>query len=129
MTWLSLLLITKISVTAVLVAVPFLFAPLAKLEAATGVNANGTVFFRLYGVAIAALLVGYGFGIPQAESGWFPMGVVFMGLASNVGAAVLLLRVSKPGSSGFRLGAFFALVAVALAVSMAAPAYALNKAW
>jgi hypothetical protein len=97
-TWLGLLLVTKIFVTAVLVAAPFLFAPLTKLVAATGVNADRSLFFRLYGVAIAALLVGYGFGIPQAESGQFPWGVVVMGLASNGGAAVLLLRVSKPGS-------------------------------
>jgi hypothetical protein len=129
LSYLALLLVTKISVTALLVALPFLVAPLAKLEAATRVSATSTLFFRLYGVAIAALLVGYGFGIPAAESGQFPWGVVSMGLASNAGAAFLLLRASKPSSSGFRLGTFFALVAVALAISMASPSLALSKAW
>lgn len=96
MSYLSLLLVIKISATALLVAMPFLFAPLAKLEATTGVSAKSAFFFRLYGVAIAALLVGYGFGIPVAESGQFPWGVVSMGLVSNAGASFLLLRASKP---------------------------------
>lgn len=129
MSWLSLLLVAKISITALLVALPFLFGPYAMLEAMTGVSAKSTVFFRLYGVAIAALLVGYGFGIPAAESRHFPWGVVSMGLVSNAGAAFLLLRSSKPRSSAFRLGMFFALVAVALAISIGAPDQALGKAW
>jgi hypothetical protein len=99
------------------------------LEATTGVSAKSTIFFRLYGVAIAALLVGYGFGIPAAENHQFPWGVVFMGLISNAGAAFLLLRSSKPISSGFWLGTFFALVAVALAISISTPDQALSKAW
>lgn len=128
MSYLALLLIIKISVTTFLVALPFLFAPPAKLEAATRVNAKGGLFFRLYGIAMAALLVGYCFGIPAAESGQFPWGVVSMGIVSNTGAAFLLLRASKPRSSGFKLGAFFAMVAVALAFSMGAPNLVLNKA-
>ena len=108
---------------------PLLFAPLDKLEAVTRVNAKSTLFFRLYGIAITALLVGYGFGIPVAESGRFPWGVASMGLVSNTGAAFLLLRASKPRTIGFWMGTFFALVGVALAVSMGAPGQALNKAW
>jgi hypothetical protein len=129
LSYLALLLVTKISVTALLVALPFLFGPSARLEATTGVSVKSPVFFRLYGVAIAALLVGYGFGIPAAESHQFPWGVVSMGLVSNAGAAFLLLRSSKPRSAGFWLGTFFALVAVTLAVSLGAPDLALSKAW
>lgn len=129
MSFLSLLFIIKISVTALLVVLPFLFAPLAKLEVVTRVSAQGTLFFRLYGVAITALLIGYGFGIPVAESGQFPWGVATMGLVSNTGAAVLLLRASKSGGSNFWMGTFFALVAVALAASMCVPNLALSKAW
>jgi len=127
--WLTLLLITKIFVTAILVALPFLFGTKSMLEATTGVSAKSTTFFRLYGMAITALLVGYGFGIPVAENHQFPWGVVSMGLVSNAGAALLLLQTSKPRSTGFWLGTFFALVAVALAISMSAPEHALNKAW
>ncbi|MGL5344833.1 MAG: hypothetical protein ACRC9O_09560 [Plesiomonas sp.] len=129
MSYLSLLLIAKIIVTALLVALPFLAAPLTKLEATTGLNAKNPLFFRLYGIAITALLVGYGFGIPTAENGQFPWGVACMGFVSNSGAAFLLLRTSKQRTSSFWLGSFFALVAVALAVSMGAPNLALGKAW
>lgn len=129
MSYLSLLLITKIAATVLFVALPFLFAPGAKLEATTRVSTKSTLFFRLYGVAITALLVGYGFGIPAAERGQFPWGVVSMGLVSNAGAAFLLLRASKPRSSSFWLGAFFAFVAVGLAISLVSPNEALGKAW
>lgn len=129
MSWLTLLLATKISVTALFVALPFLFGPSAMLETTTGVGARSTLFFRLYGVAIAALLVGYGFGIPAAENHQFPWGVAVMGLVSNSGAAYLLLRAAKSRSTGFWLGTFFGLVAVALALAMGVPDYALGKAW
>lgn len=129
MSYLALLLVIKISVTALLVAPPFLFAPLAKLEATTRVSAKSTLFFRLYGIAIMALLVGYGFGIPVAEGGQFPWGVASMGLVSNAGSAFLLLRASRPRTSGFWLGTFFAFVTVALAISMIVPGLALSKAW
>jgi hypothetical protein len=129
LSYVALLLVAKIAITALLVALPFLVAPLAKLEATTRVSAKSTLFFRLYGVAITALLVGYGFGIPTAESGQFPWGVVSMGLVSNAGAAFLLLRSSKPSTSGFWLGTFFALVSVALTLSMSVPSLALSKAW
>ncbi len=129
MSYLALLLVTKISVTGLLVALPFLLGPSARLEATTGVSVKSPVFFRLYGVAIAALLVGYGFGIPAAESRQFPWGVVSMGFVSNSGAAFLLLRSSTPRSPGFWLGTFFALVAIAMAISMGAPDRALCKAW
>ena len=129
MSYLGLLLIAKIAVSVPFIALPFLFSPLAKLEATTRINAKGSLFFRLYGVAIAALLVGYGFGVHVANSGQFPWGVVSMGLVSNSGGAFLLLRASKPRSSGFWLGVFFALVAVALALSMGAPEMAISKAW
>lgn len=129
MSWLALLLIIKIAVTALLVALPFLFAPLEKLEKTIRVSAQNPLFFRLYGVAITALLVGYAFGVPVAERGQFPWGVTSMGLVSNAGAAFLLLRANKPRSHGFGLGAFFALIAVGLTLSMALPREALLSAW
>ena len=129
MSYLALLLITKIFVTTPLVALPFLVGPLPLLEATTGVSAKSTDLFRLYGVAITALLVGYGFGIPVAEGHQFPWGVVAMGFISNAGGAFLLFRSSTPRSAGFWLGSFFTFIAVALAISMAAPNLALAKAW
>ena len=129
MTWLSLLLITKIGVTGLLVAAPFMLLPKSTLEKSLSITTPTPVFFRLYGVAITALLVGYAFGIPAAEAGRFPWGVAFMGAVSNGGAALLLLAYS-PGSKQNRvLGVFFALIALGLIAAMTVPAGAMQKAW
>lgn len=128
MSWLSLLLIIKIAVTTILVAAPFLLLPTSKLEIVTNITAPTSLFFRLYGVAIAALLVGYAFGIPAAEAGRFPWGVVCMGTVSNVGAVIFLL-VHSPDSKNRVPAAFFGLVALGLIAAMAMPAGALQKAW
>ena len=129
MTWLSLLLITKIGVTGVLVAVPFMLLPKSGLEKSINITAPTPVFFRLYGVAIAALLVGYAFGIPAAEAGRFPWGVTYMGTVSNGGAAILLLTYSKGSKQNRMLGTFFGLIALGLVAAMILPASAVQKAW
>ncbi len=126
--WLSLLLIIKIAVTGLLVAAPLLRLPKARLEQLTHITTQTSLFFRLYGMAITALLVGYAFGIPAAEDGRFPWGVVCMGTVSNGGAAILLLL--NPQSTNTRvLAAFFALIALGLIAAMLLPAGALRKAW
>jgi len=72
MSLLSILLLIKILVTSITVAFPFIALPSHKLERVTNIRAPNSQLFRLYGVAILALLVGYGFGIQQAETGIFP---------------------------------------------------------
>ena len=129
MAWLSLLLITKISVTGLLVAAPFMLLPKPKLEATTNITTPTTVFFRLYGVAITALLVGYAFGIPAAEAYRFPWGVVSMGTVSNGGAAILLTVYSQRSRQNRLLGAFFGMVALGLIAAMILPDTAMQKAW
>jgi hypothetical protein len=128
MSWLSLLLITKIGVTGLLVAAPFLLLPKSKLEKSTNITTPTSLFFRLYGVAITALLVGYAFGIPTAEDGRFPWGVVCMGTVSNGGAAILLLAYSQNKSNRV-LATFFGLIALGLIAAMVLPAGAIQKAW
>lgn len=129
MTWLSLLLIVKIGVTSVLVAAPFMLLPKSKLEKSTNITAPTAAFFRLYGIAITALLVGYAFGIPAAEAGRFPWGVTFMGTVSNCGAAIVLLTYSKGSKPNRMLGAFFGLIALGLIAAMILPATAMQAAW
>jgi hypothetical protein len=129
MSWLSLLLITKIGATGLLVAAPFLLLPKTMLEKITNTTAQTSALFRLYGVAIAALLVGYAFGIPTAEDGRFPWGVVTMGAVSNGGAALLLLAFSQGNKQNRVLAAFFGLVALGLIVAMIWPEIAIQKAW
>ncbi len=75
MTWLSILMIVKIAVTAALIAAPFLLASRQVLAKRIGVETSTSAMFRLYGVAMAALLVGYGFGIVAAQAGVFPWGL------------------------------------------------------
>jgi len=128
MSWLSLLLITKVAVTGLLVAAPFLLLPKSKLDKYTNITTQTSLFFRLYGVAITALLVGYAFGIPAAEDGRFPWGVVCMGTVSNGGAALLLL-VNSRNNTDRMLAAFFGLIALGLLAAMVLPAGALQKAW
>lgn len=98
MSAISLILSAKIVVTVLLVAGPFLFLPRRRLEAITGVSAASSALFRLYGMAVAALLVGYGFGLWHSLDGLFPTGAVATGIVSNAGAAVIL-AFAKTGSS------------------------------
>lgn len=129
MTWLSLLLILKIGLTGLAVAAPFMLLPKSRLERWTTVATPTPVFFRLYGVAIMALLVGYAFGIPAAESGGFPWNVACMGTVSNGGAAILLLTYSQGNKQNRMLAVFFGLIALGLITAMALPASALQRAW
>src|SRR5262245_4966952 len=128
MSWLSLLLVTKIAVTGLLVAAPLLLLPKTRLEHLTKITTPTSLFFRLYGVAITALLVGYAFGIPTAEAGRFPWGVVCMGTVSNGGGALLLL-VYAQNTNDRVLAVFFGLIALGLLAAMVLPAGALHKAW
>jgi hypothetical protein len=128
MTWLSLLIIIKAGVTIVLIALPLLFLPKVKLEKTTNITAPTPTFFRLYGVALLALIVGYVFGIFTAEQGLFPWGVVCMATISNGGAALFLL-LPREKKRNKALGAFFALIALGLVLAMVSPETALQKAW
>jgi len=125
MSLLSVLFLVKILITSLTVAFPFIALPSHKLERVTNIRASNAQFFRLYGVAVLALLVGYGFGIQQAETGIFPWGVTVMGLVSNGGAAFILLS-SKSGKHNLMLGSFFAAIATALMLAMLFPEVAVS---
>lgn len=128
MTWLSLLLIFKIGYTALTAAGPMLLAGPGRIRAVLGVGEEAVPFVRLYGMALAALLVGYGSGIPAAEAEVFPAGVVTMGIVSNAGATVLLL-----GTGAWRKTPFaapvFGMIALGLIAAALAPAASLSAAW
>jgi hypothetical protein len=124
--YLALLLVIKIVVTTLSVAIPFTLFPPAWFKQKTGISTDSPLLLRLYSAAITALLVGYGFGVPVANSGQLPQGVVYMGLVSNIGAAFLLLKSSKTRIT-FILGIFFALIATGLVIALARPDFALAK--
>ena len=103
MSAISLILSAKILVTVVLVTGPFLLLPRSRLETITGVFATSGTLFRLYGMAAAALLVGYGVGLWQSMNGVFPWPAVLMGLASNIGAAGILASARTASSRVYAL--------------------------
>lgn len=126
MTWLSLLLITKILVSVVLIIIPFMFFPKSKLDAMTRMKTDTTQFYRLYGIAILALLVAYGSGIPLAQQGEFPWGIVLMGIVSNIGGGAALLAYGVDARNG-TLGAIFLAIGAGLILSAWQPELALSK--
>jgi len=128
MSWLALIFFIKISLTGMLVVLPFLLFPKLILETITSITTSEPTIFRLYGVAILALLVGYSFGIPVAESNNFPLGIVCMGIVSNGGAGALLLW-SNFFKYNLILGIFFTLMTLVLLATTMFPDIALQKAW
>lgn len=125
MTAMTLLLLAKIIVTALLVAIPMLVMPMRKLEARLRVTAAASTLFRLYGVSTLALLVAYGFGIASAQLGEYPWGVATMGVVSNGGAVIVLLTTGAASRAKLPC-AFFGFVTVGLLASMAAPSGAVT---
>lgn len=117
MTRLSLLFGIKIAFTVLVVAIPFVLLPSDRLTDVMGSEITNPTIYRLYGVATVALLVGYGFAIPAAQSGSFPTGPVAMGIVSNGGASVLLWATG-PGGTSFVLTSVFTLIAALLVFSL-----------
>ena len=117
---LALLLITKIVVTGILIGLPFLFLPRGLVIRLSGFEASPPALYRLYGLAIIALLVGYGGGLVETLSGSFPRGVAAMGIVSNGGAAITLL-VTGQAQSRRLLTLFFAAIAAGLIAAWILP--------
>jgi hypothetical protein len=91
------LLWIKILGTAAAAALPMLLTP-ESVYLWLGFPQQPTmVFMRLYGLATAALLVGYFGGIQQAERGDFPRGVLRMGLVSNGGQGLAIAIAGLAG--------------------------------
>ncbi len=129
MTPIGLILIAKIVVTGALVAGPFLLLPGEKLGSMLRTTGEGShTVFRLYGVAVLALLVGYASGFWPVAEGRFPWGVVAMGFVSNAGAAAILLATGR-WSRARLLTVFVTGIAIALAAAAANSRAALVPLW
>ncbi|MEM8796729.1 MAG: hypothetical protein AAGE61_14275 [Pseudomonadota bacterium] len=120
MTPLSMLLLVKICVTGIFVTAPFLTLPGRRLDAVVSAEAGSVRFYRLYGVAMLALLVAYGFGIAEAQAGRMPWGVIAMGIVSNGVPAVLFLN-DRGSRQSTLFGAFFAFISVGLVAAALFP--------
>ncbi|MEO1475724.1 MAG: hypothetical protein AAFS13_05025 [Pseudomonadota bacterium] len=124
----SILLLVKIVGTLIPVALPLLFLPIATVNRLSGFEASDPVLYRLYGMAVLALLVGYAGGYFQVQDGTFPVGVVAMGFVSNAGACAVLLLTGR----GFKAPwepAFFGLIALGLAASFSFREQSMTPLW
>ncbi|MEL6205950.1 MAG: hypothetical protein AAFR47_11645 [Pseudomonadota bacterium] len=128
MTALSLLLAVKIAITAGVVISPFLFMSKAALDARAGLGAPDLTLYRLYGVAMLALVVAYAGGLIRTLAGEFPGEIVAMGLVSNAGAAGTMVAT---GYARVQPALTLAFAAVALGFLMAAlwPGPAMTALW
>ena len=89
---LSRVLILKIGITIAFWFIPLLFVPIRLLHEHLGFPDLGSaaIFIRLLGMAYGSLVVGYGFGLIEARHGRYPRSTVWVGIASNGGACLLL---------------------------------------
>lgn len=126
MTWLTLLLLFKIGFTALAVSAPLLLLSAERVARLYHIGAEAVPLCRLYGVAVTALLIGYAAGIPPAQNGAFPTGIVTMGIVSNAGAPTVLLLTGR--WRGARVPTFvFAAIALALLSSAMFQSAALSR--
>jgi hypothetical protein len=83
--------VIKILFTLFVWCIPLLFFP-AKLLTFIGIpEPINIIFLRLLGMAYAALMVGYIFGLIEILRGDYPIEVIWVGIVSNGGAFLLLL--------------------------------------
>jgi hypothetical protein len=107
---LSVLLWIKIIVTLIWVAAPLLLLPKKTIDRLSGFEPSDPSLYRLYAVAILALLVGYFGGYRELADGGYPYGV---GIFSNAGAFLTLIVTGRARKTPIMAG-FFGLVATGL---------------
>ena len=125
---LSILLIIKIVGTFFPVALPLLVMPKAFIDQRSGFSPSDTTLYRLYGMAILALLVGHAGGFAQVGAGTFPIGVLAMGFVSNAGAFAIMAMTGRAAKTPFT-AAFFGLIAIGLAAMFVARDFAMAPLW
>ena len=89
MSALALLLTTKILLTLPLIGL-FGFANNKQLNALTGQWGQDPLIYRLYAVALAALVIGYIAALVSVFDLRVPWGMLWVGLVSNAGAALII---------------------------------------
>lgn len=95
---LSRLLAFKIAFTVTVSCIPLLLFPASLLRDLGFEVPQPQFFLRMLGMAYAALVLGYVFGLRDARRGVYPGNVVWVGILSNGGAAVLLAGAAWQGA-------------------------------
>ncbi|WP_109355486.1 hypothetical protein [Sphingorhabdus sp. EL138] len=119
MSRLTLLLVFKIIFSLGTLVLPFLILPADRVADMLGTEPM-PLLYKLYGVGISAILVGYASAIPAAQRGELPSGILLMGLVSNAGGALTLFAFQVEGVAAI-LGGVFAGIAFALLTALLAP--------
>ncbi len=126
MTLLSILLVFKVAISVLLLIIPFLFSPASKLDELTKMKSQSAKFYRLYAVATFALVIAYSGGIYQISRGVFPLEIILMGIASNIGAPLVLLGI-KPISKANKISAaIFGSIGLGLIAALLLPEMAMR---
>lgn len=125
---LSILLWIKIIGTLLPVALPLLLLSPERINQTSGFEVSDPALYRLYGMAVLALLVGYAGGYVQVLQGQYPIGIIAMGFASNAGAFLILLMTGRGKRTPWE-PAFFGLIAAGLALSFFFQDAALRPLW
>lgn len=123
---LGILLWIKIIGTFFPVAAPLLLLPKQTIDRVSGFEPSDVSLYRLYGMAVLALLVGYAGGYFQVAQGEFPTGVVAMGIASNAGAFIIMLITGLAAKTPIA-AAFFGLIALGLVMCLIFQGFAIAK--
>lgn len=116
MSALALLLTAKILLSLPLIAT-FGFANNSRLNNLTGQWGQDPLIYRLYAVALAALVVGYLAALFVALDLQIPWGMMWVGLISNAGAFVMIMTWSlnpRVRRAAWPFGAIAAGLALAL---------------
>lgn len=131
MSFLELLLLFKIGVTALTVSAPALLFSVPRVEGLLSVRISPPFLLRLYGIAITALLFGYASGLGDLYDGRFPQGILIMGLVSNAGASgTLIITGVFKQNFWLMLGALtFGSITAGILVSLAAPGTVTTPLW
>ena len=125
---LSILLWIKIVGTFFPVAAPLLVFPKSKIDELSGFSPSDVSLYRLYGMAVLALLVGYAGGYFQVVEGIFPGGVLAMGFVSNAGAFLIMIITGRARKTPLS-SAFFGLIATGLAAAFLLQEAAMTPLW
>lgn len=126
MTPLSVILAVKVAATVLLWAGPLLVLPKGLLMARTRADEAMVPMLRLYGVAMAALCIGYLSAYWPISQGVFPWGVVLMGLVSNGGATLTLLTTGLARRQKLNT-MVLATITAFLTVAALMPSWALDR--
>ncbi|MBO9464297.1 hypothetical protein J7443_03570 [Tropicibacter sp. R15_0] len=121
---LALLLTVKILLTLPLIGL-FGFATNARLNNLTGQWGQDPLIYRLYAVALSALLVGYLGALFAVLDLQVPWGMLWVGLVSNAGAALMIVTWSC--HPRLRRSAWaFGTIAAGLVIALIFPAQAIS---